>query len=448
VTLSPRAWLREFAPWLLEEDLGACVVGSTALRTACERAGVEGPTTADLDMSWALDVDRGIELLQRHDVWMKTTDASQRRGTLAMKLDDTRIEITTFRVPSSSSAARGESERSMADQIADDLAGRDMTLGAVAHWLAEDRIVDPFGGLDAWREKRIAPVGDPAARIEEHPIRWIRYYRRSHQWGFELDAAIRAVDLDPRIIEREPAEAIGGELRAALLECASPGEFLRDLYDNGLLEVISPELASQFDGRAAGPLKHHPEGSQANHMILALEWIADRAKDLPERDRLTATVAVLCHDLGKGLTPEELLPAHHGHELSGIEPLRALLDRYPGLTDPAGKRLAEAVCTLHLTIRQLDELRPGTRARLYERNFRDKNFRADLFALAVGADSGGRMDKAREGDEVARTVRDGIEWMQSRCATIDVGALYETHKDDKERFKSELHQAWARVLKR
>jgi tRNA nucleotidyltransferase (CCA-adding enzyme) len=444
VTPSPRAWLHEFAPWLLEEHLGVCVVGSTALRTACERAGIEGPTTADLDLSWALDVDAGTEVLQQHGVWMKTTNANRRRGTLALKVDGTRIELTSFRSPTD---ATPTTDSEMANRIHDDLAGRDMTLGAVAHWLTEDRIVDPFEGVAAWRDRKIIPVGDPAARIEEHPIRWIRYYRRAHQWGFELDPSIRAVELDPRILAREPNEALGGELRGALLHCASPGRFLHDLYDQNLLAVLAPELAPQFDGRAAGPLKHHPEGSQANHMILALEWIAERTEALPERDRLTAIVAVLCHDLGKGLTPPELLPSHHGHEQSGVEPLRALLGRYPGLTDPAGKRLAEAVCILHLTIRHLDEVRSGTRARIYARHFRDKKFRVDLFALAVGADSGGRLDQAAEGEAVARTVREGIEWMQRQCATVDAGALFERHKDDKERFQSELHQAWARALR-
>lgn len=445
MTPSPRAWLQECAPWLLEERLGTCVVGSSALRTACERVGIDGPTTADLDLSWALDVDAGTELLQQHGVWRKTTAASRSRGTLAMKVDGTRIEITTFKTPPNSVPATGHE---MADRIHQDLAGRDMTLGAVAHWLTQDRVLDPFDGVAAWRDKKIIPVGNPSVRIQEHPIRWLRYHRRAHQWGFELDPSIRSVDLDPAILEREPAEAIGGELRAAMLQCASPGRFLLDLYDQHLLQVIAPEVAPQFDGRPAGPLRHHPEGSQANHMVLALEWIVDRASDLPDRDRLAATVAVLCHDLGKGFTPEDLLPSHHGHEESGIEPLRALLGRYPVLTDPAGKRLAEAVCTLHLTIRHLDEVRPGTRARLYEQNFRDKNFRVDLFALAVGADSGGRLDKAAEGDAVARAVREGIEWMQNRCAAVDVGALFERHKDDRARFESERHQAWARALRR
>ena len=58
-----------------------------------------------------------------------------------------------------------------------------------------------------------------------------------------------------------------------------------------------------------------------------------------------------------GYTPEGKLPAHHGHEHDGLPYVRALLDRLPGLTDPAGRRLAETVCALHLTARGLENLK-------------------------------------------------------------------------------------------
>ena len=436
------AWLADRAPWLLEKELGVCVVGSQALRKACDRAGVEGPVSADLDLSWAPDVASGRALLESHGAYLKSTEANQRRGTLGMKVGRERIEITSFRqTPGTNAGAILE------DRILADLAGRDMTLGALAHWLTEDRILDPFDGLAAWRDGKIIPVGDPSVRIHEHPIRWLRYYRRAHQWNFELDASIRQVDIDPELLKQAPSEAVGAELRAALLQCESPGKFLRDLYECGVLATIAPELAPQFDGRPAGPIAHHPEGSQSNHMILALEWIVARTKDLEERARLATIAAVLCHDLGKGLTPIEKLPSHHGHEQSGLEPLRFFLTRYPVLTDPVGRRLAEHVCELHLQIRNLPKLRSGTRAKLYQRFFRDKNFPTKCFALAIGADSGGRLDREAEGEEVATRVQAYIEWMQARAATVDAAALFEQFGEDKERFKSELHQAYARGLR-
>src|SRR5690606_30662622 len=99
--------------------------------------------------------------------------------------------------------------------------------------------------------------------------------------------------------------------------------------------------------------------------------------------RNAVLVAVLCHDLGKGRTRPDDLPSHPGHEEAGVPLVRALLDRLPGLTDARGRRLAEQVSRLHLVVRQLGRLRPGTLARLYDEELRGAGFPVELFALAV-----------------------------------------------------------------
>ena len=418
-----------------------CAVGSVALREACRRAGVEGPRANDLDLSWVLDPEAGTALLEEKGVLHPTTDANRDRGTLAMKLGDQRIEITSFR----GDAGRDPSA-AIADRIAADLDGRDMTVGALAWWLAEDRILDPLGGLQHWREGRVVAVGDPEERIREHPVRWLRYYRRAHQWGFDLDTRIRKVRLDTSILDDVPPEAIAAEIRAALLGCASPGRFLMELSEIGILQRIAPELAHQFDGRAAGPVRHHPEVSQGLHLILSLEWIHAHTTQLSDNDRLTAAVAVLCHDMGKGFTDADTLPSHHGHEDHGVRHVRKLLDRLPGLADAAARRLAETVCALHTQARGLENVRAGTRAKLYERWFKDKEFPVDLFALALGADVGGRLDMATAGEETASKVERDLNFLRQRCGEVDVGSLWKQYGDHKERFLAERHEAFARAL--
>lgn len=429
------------APWLLEPGLGVCVVGSTALREACDRVEAEGPVTHDLDLSWALDIEAGEALLQKHRVHQKTTEPNRARGTLALKLGRMRVEITSFRRDQD---LPGDAD--MRQRIEADLAGRDMTVGALAWWLAEDEILDPFGGLADWQDRRIVPVGDPAERIAEHPVRWLRYYRRAHQWGFRLDSSIRRVKADRGLLQEVPPEAIAGEIRAALDQCPSPGHFLCELHEAGLLAGVAPELERQFDGRPAGPIRHHPEISQALHLLLSLRWCAERAGDLSPVERNRVMVAVLCHDLGKGYTPKKRLPSHLGHEQAGLEPIGQLLNRLPGLTDQRGKRLAEAVCALHLIARDVANLRAGSRAKLYEQYFRDKQFEVELFALALGADSGGRLGREKDGELVRKQVLADIAWIRKRCEKVDAAELWERHKEDKERFKTELHQAWARQL--
>jgi tRNA nucleotidyltransferase (CCA-adding enzyme) len=435
---NPQAFLRENAPWLLAPELGVCVVGSAALAEACRRAGVAGPCVADLDLAWALDIGAGEALLRENDVWRATTPASRARGTLALGVGDRRIEITGF---------RGDAAGALPHRIVDDLGARDMTVGALAWWLERDQLLDPLGGLDHWRSGMVVPCGDVRQRIREHPVRWIRYYRRAHEWGFSLDRSVRKLPPDPALLHTIPTEATAAEFRAALLDCASPGRLFLELYDVGLLATLAPELAPQFDGRPAGPVRHHPEVSQAQHVILSLEWLGARTARLPPQDRLTVAIAVLCHDLGKGLTPPEKFPAHTGHESSGGQMIATLLDRLPGLADASMRRMAKAVGRLHLEVRRFNELRPGTLVDLYERYFRQRDFRVDLFALAVGADSGGRLGRDAEGDRLAHQVEADLTWLRERCEAVDAAHLREQFGANTDAFKAALHERRAAALR-
>lgn len=112
-------------------------------------------------------------------------------------------------------------------------------------------------------------------------------------------------------------------------------------------------------------------------------------------------VATLCHDLGKGDTPPSEWPQHLGHEAAGVPHVEALLRRWPSCTDQRGLMLARHVAELHVQIRQFDELRAGTLAKLYDRFFRAKDYPVALFALAVAADVAGRLDCAHQGPPVA-----------------------------------------------
>ncbi len=437
-TSSLLARLRAGAPWLLAPELGTCVVGSAATAEACRRAGEPGPDAEDVDLAWGVDLGAGEALLGSHGVLLPTTDGSRARGTLAFRIGGQRIEITSFRGSGSS----------IEDRIVDDLAHRDMTIGALAWWLHEDRILDPLDGLLHWKERRIEPVGDPATRVSEHPIRYLRWFRRAHELGFELGRSIRKLPVDPDWVARTPREAIAAELRRSLDRQTSPGDMLVDLHETGALQQFVPELAPQFDGRPAGPRRHHPEIGQALHVVLALRWAAARTRDLEASARNAVMVAVLAHDLGKNRTPADAFPSHHGHEQGGVPIVRSLLDSLPGLTDPRGRQLAEQVCRLHLVVRRLHEMRPGTLATLYERELRRQDFPVDLFALAVGADVGGRLGYEHEGLAARDLVERDVRLLREAGASVDAAAIRsEVEPQDIDRFRAELHAARARAIR-
>lgn len=431
-------FLRGSAPWLWDAGLAVCVVGSQALAVACAAAGVPGPQPVDLDLAWGLAPEAGRALLERHGVFVPTTEGNVGRGTLAMKVGGARIEITSFR--------GGAPDAPAAERIAADLGERDMTIGAIAFELATGKVHDPHGGLRHWQQRRIVAVGDPAIRVREHAIRWLRYYRKAHQLDFALDGRIRKLSLDPKLLLDLPREAVALELRAILLQCASPGRCLLELHEDGLLETLSPELERQFDGRPAGPQRHHPEVSQALHLALALEWAVEHTGSLDERDQLAVRLAVLCHDLGKGYSREADLPAHHGHEQEGLCHVERLLDRWPGLADPRANMLARHVCVLHQLVRRFGEHRPGTLAGLYDAWFRPKDYPVDLFALAVAADSAGRLDLAGIGEAVRDRVAADLRWLREVCGRVDAGELRKASGDDLQAFRAALHEARARAI--
>ena len=60
------------------------------------------------------------------------------------------------------------------------------------------------------------------------------------------------------------------------------------------------------------PKDHHPEGCVLTHSLMALEVVCRQDYDAGIR------FAVLVHDIGKGVTPAEKLPKHHGHGKAGV----------------------------------------------------------------------------------------------------------------------------------
>ena len=66
-------------------------------------------------------------------------------------------------------------------------------------------------------------------------------------------------------------------------------------------------------------------------------------------------VAALTHDLGKGTTPPEILPAHHGHEKRSLALIEVLCDR---LKAPRRFReMARIVAQYHGLAHKVEELR-------------------------------------------------------------------------------------------
>ncbi len=69
------------------------------------------------------------------------------------------------------------------------------------------------------------------------------------------------------------------------------------------------------------PCQWHPEIDTGIHTLMTLSMAAMLSPQVDVR------FATLCHDLGKGLTPPELWPRHHGHGPAGVKLVEQLCQR-------------------------------------------------------------------------------------------------------------------------
>jgi tRNA nucleotidyltransferase (CCA-adding enzyme) len=266
--------------------------------------------------------------------------------------------------------------------LEEDLLRRDLTVNAMARDSA-GRLVDPWGGLRDL-EARVLRHVSPA--FVEDPVRILRAARlaaRFHELGFVvaeetmalMRAMVEAGEADALVPER-----VWQETRRAL-ETARPDVFLAVLRDCGALAVVFPELDALFG--VPQPARWHPEVDTGRHLLLCMRTAARMGLDVEAR------FAVMLHDLGKGTTPAEHWPAHHGHEERSVTLARRFCER---LRAPNSFReLAEITARYHGLCHRAAELRPGTLLKLLEGvdAFRRPE-RFEQFLAACEADRRGR----------------------------------------------------------
>ena len=266
--------------------------------------------------------------------------------------------------------------------LEEDLLRRDLTVNAIAR-AADGRLVDPWGG-QADLAARVLRHVSPA--FPEDPVRILRTARlaaRFHELGFTVAPETLALMRDMVAAGEADAlvpERVWQETRRAL-ETARPDVFLAVLRECGALAVVFPEIDALFG--VPQPARWHPEVDTGLHMLLCMQAAARLGLDAETR------FAVLLHDLGKGSTPRENWPSHHGHEDRSVTLARRLCERLRAPT--SFRELAEIVARYHGLCHRAAELRPATVLKLLEGT--DAFRRPERFAkflLACEADMKGR----------------------------------------------------------
>lgn len=228
-----------------------------------------------------------------------------------------------------------------------DLVARDLSINALAldrngHIHAHPRALEDLAS------KLLRPAS--ARTFQDDPLRLFRLARfacRHPDWRLHPDCMQLAAEISPAALAAIPAERVGREmLKSMALPC--PGRFWEVVEELRLWRPWFTEL-EPLAAIPAGPVRWH-SGSVLQHTVRVMNAVAG--------DGLAVWMA-FCHDLGKVLTPAEILPHHYNHEQRGLELVRLLVRRLhlPARQEKAGR----LTCELHMKAGLYEQLRPGTR---------------------------------------------------------------------------------------
>ncbi|MBK0418720.1 CCA tRNA nucleotidyltransferase [Leucobacter sp. CSA1] len=286
------------------------------------RDALLGRAVTDLDFTTSARPDETREILDRltKNVW----DVGRDFGTIAARLHDETVEITTYRAEVYREHSR-KPEVSYGDTIEGDLVRRDFTINALALMLPEMRLVDVGsasgngGGVDDLLAGRIRTPGSAESSFTDDPLRMLRAARFAAQLGFAVvpETQEAMVEFADRL-GIVSAERIRDEF-VKLLSADDPVPGIRLLVETGLAELFLPELtalvATQDDhGR-------HKDVYEHSLTVLQQAIALERSRRPGEAPDVVLRIAALLHDIGKPATRrfERGGVTFHHHDVVGAK---------------------------------------------------------------------------------------------------------------------------------
>jgi len=266
--------------------------------------------------------------------------------------------------------------------LEDDLIRRDLTINAMAEG-HDGSIIDPHGGQQDLANKVLRHVSDAFTEDPLRVLRVARFAARYHHLGFSI--APETLQLMTEIsasgeLQHLVAERVWKETDRALCE-RSPDIYIQVLRDCGALALLFPEVEKLFG--VAQRADYHPEVDTGIHILMSLQQAARLSDSSPIR------FSVLVHDLGKGITPDHVLPSHSGHEARGLPLVKDVCDRLKVPNEH--RQLAMVVTEFHLLCHKAFELKPETILKLLKAiGALKSSSRLDDFLTCCEADARGR----------------------------------------------------------
>jgi poly(A) polymerase len=266
-------------------------------------------------------------------------------GTVAGKLGETTVEVTTYRSDVYEKDSR-KPDVSYGENIEGDLSRRDFRVNSMALELtgATPVFIDPFDGLSDLTKRILQTPGSPEDSFSDDPLRMLRAARFASQLDFEIAPNVLAAmkEIAPRL-SIISAERIRDELSKILMS-QNPRLGITILVDTTLADIVLPEIPKlrlEVD-------EHHHHKDVYEHSITVLEQAIEH-EDRLGGPNLVIRLAALLHDIGKPKTRNLIegggVSFHH-HEVVGARLAKKRLQelRFDGNTVEA----VETLIALHL----------------------------------------------------------------------------------------------------
>lgn len=256
----------------------------------------------------------GIELAEEAADVLKAGRVSVFRnfGTAMFRLGDLEVEFVGARKESYERGSRKPIVEN--GTIEDDQRRRDFTINALALSLNRATfgdLVDPFGGVNDLRNKRIRTPLDPDITYSDDPLRMLRAVRFAAQLGFKITPEnLASIERNSSRLEIISSERIHTELNKIILADV-PSVGFKLLFKTQLLHQFFPEMVA-----LQGVEWRNGVGHKDNfyHTLEVLDNVAEYSDDLWLR------WAAILHDIAKPPT-KRFHPDHgwtfHGHEDRG-----------------------------------------------------------------------------------------------------------------------------------
>ena len=253
------------------------------------------PTIHDWDVCAPLSAEEFSALAKELGFFVQAV--YRNTGTVKFSDGETDYEYSCFRSDKYVRGTHVPVEIFFTDDIVLDAKRRDFTANAVYYDIAQEKFVDPLGGIPAIQEKRLTTVDSAAKVFGEDGLRLMRLARQAAQLGFEPDeACLLGATENAHLIKDISPERIFEELITILTadqKCGvqdAPYHGVQILEKTGVLAHILPELTL---GKGMAQRADFHKYDVLEHSFRALKYAEREDEGYPLR------LAALLHDIGK-----------------------------------------------------------------------------------------------------------------------------------------------------